>query len=115
MSFSFLSFLAIIVVLAVYDQKPSPNLKRGLKLNTIISILATASKSSLIFVVSGATGQLKLIWFWTGKRNLKSLQTFDEARRGPLGSMSVLLSLAPEKGTWVDHTWGCDHHPRTGI
>ncbi|ODM19713.1 hypothetical protein SI65_04699 [Aspergillus cristatus] len=97
LSFSFLSFLAIVIVLAVYDQKPSPSLKWGLKLNTIISILATACKSSLIFVVSEAIGQLKWIWFWTGKRNLKTLQTFDEASRGPLGSVSVLFSR-PQKG-----------------
>lgn len=97
LSFSFLSFLAIVIVLAVYDQKPSPSLKWGLKLNTIISILATACKSSMIFVVSEAIGQLKWIWFWTGKRNLRTLQTFDEASRGPLGSVSVIFSL-PQKG-----------------
>ncbi|OJJ78426.1 DUF3176 domain-containing protein [Aspergillus glaucus CBS 516.65] len=97
LTFSFFSFLAIVVVLAVYDEKPSPSLKWGLKLNTIISILATACKSSLIFVVSEAMGQLKWIWFWTGKRKLKSLQTIDEASRGPLGSVSVLFSR-PRKG-----------------
>lgn len=97
LSFSFLSFLAIVIVLAVYDEKPSPSLKWGLKLNTIISILATACKSSLIFVVSEAMGQLKWIWFWTGKRKLKGLQTIDEASRGPLGSVSVLFSR-PQKG-----------------
>lgn len=101
MSFSFLSFLAIVIVLAVYDQKPSPSLKWGLKLNTIISILAIASKSSLMFVVSETIGQLKWIWFRTGKRRLKSLQTFDEASRGPLGSFSVLFTHPGRKSGLV--------------
>ena len=101
MSFSFLSFLAIVIVLAVYDQKPSPSLKWGLKLNTIISILAIASKSSLMFVVSETIGQLKWIWFRTGKRRLKSLQTFDEASRGPLGSFSVLFTRPGRKSRLV--------------
>lgn len=101
MSFSFLSFLAIVIVLAVYDQKPSPSLKWGLKLNTIISILAIASKSSLMFVVSETIGQLKWIWFRTGKRRLKSLQTFDEASRGPLGSFSVLFTRPGRKSGLV--------------
>lgn len=97
MVFSFFAFLAIIVVLAVYDHRPVPDFKYGLKLNTIISILAIASKSSLIFVVSASIGQLKWIWFQTGKRRLKSLQAFDEASRGPLGSISVLFSR-PKRG-----------------
>lgn len=97
MVFSFFAFLAIIVVLAVYDHKPVPDFKYGLKLNTIISILAIASKSSLIFVVSASIGQLKWVWFQTGKRRLKSLQAFDEASRGPLGSISVLFSR-PKRG-----------------
>ena len=97
MSFSFLAFLVIVIVLAVYDQKPSPSLKWGLKLNTVISILAIASKSSLMFVVSEAIGQLKWIWFRTGKRRLKSLQSFDEASRGPLGSFSLLFTRPNRK------------------
>lgn len=101
MSFSFLSFLVIVIVLAIYDQKPSPSLKWGLKLNTVISILAIASKSSLMFVVSESIGQLKWIWFRTGKRRLKSLQSFDEASRGPLGSFSLLFTRPNRKSGLV--------------
>ncbi|KAJ5153921.1 uncharacterized protein N7500_009360 [Penicillium coprophilum] len=52
--FSLACFIAIIAVLWAYDQKSTPTMWQGLTLNTIVSILATASKSSLIFVVGDA-------------------------------------------------------------
>lgn len=61
--FSFACFIAIVVTLLVYNNKPSPNLPQGVTLNAIISILATKSKASLAFVASESIGQLKWTWF----------------------------------------------------
>lgn len=49
--FSVACFIAIFVILHVYDGKTTPKLSHGLTLNTIISVLSTASKSSLTFAV----------------------------------------------------------------
>ncbi|KAJ5570225.1 uncharacterized protein N7459_009655 [Penicillium hispanicum] len=91
MAFSVASFLAIIIILSVYDQKPSPNLSHGLTLNTIVSLLATASRSSLLFAVAAAVGQLKWIWFERRERPVSDMQSFDDATRGPMGSFILLL------------------------
>jgi hypothetical protein len=89
--FSILAFAAIGGVLRGYEGKPFPNLAHGLTLNTIVSVLATASKSALIFVVAGSIGQLKWLWFREKNRSLSDIQTFDDASRGPMGSLTILI------------------------
>ncbi|KAJ5605695.1 hypothetical protein N7510_008476 [Penicillium lagena] len=91
MTFSVASFMAIIIILRICDQKPSPNLSYGLTLNTIVSLLAAASRSSLLFVVAAAVGQLKWIWFQRRERPVSDMQAFDDATRGPMGSLILLL------------------------
>lgn len=54
MIFTLGCFLAICSVLLAYDKKEWPDMAYGLSLNAIISILATASKSSLIHVAGEA-------------------------------------------------------------
>ncbi|KAL4860792.1 hypothetical protein BDV12DRAFT_181109 [Aspergillus spectabilis] len=46
-----------------YNGKPSPELPYGVTLNVMLSVLASDTKSSLIFVTSTAIGQLKRIWY----------------------------------------------------
>lgn len=91
MAFSFASLIAIIIILRIYDQQPSPNLSYGLTLNTIISLLATASRSSLLFAVAAAVGQLKWIWFQRREQPIADMQSFDDATRGPMGSLTLLF------------------------
>ncbi|KAJ5377132.1 uncharacterized protein N7496_004541 [Penicillium cataractarum] len=92
MIFSLGCLVAICSVLLAYDNKTRPDMKYGLSLNAIISTLATASKSSLVFVVGEAIGQLKWIWLQTpSNRQLLDVQTFDSASRGPLGSLVLLF------------------------
>ena len=103
-SFSLAGFIAIVAVLSSFDDKQSPQLAYGLTLNTIVSILATACKSSLLFLVAESIGQLKWVWFFqrekdATKKPLQDIQSFDGASRGPLGSLTILfehkgLSLA---------------------
>ncbi|KAE8349839.1 hypothetical protein BDV28DRAFT_52780 [Aspergillus coremiiformis] len=93
--FSILCFIAILVILFIYDGRASPALPHGIRLNTVVSVLATGSKSVLIFIVSAAIGQLK--WIWFRKRNqLFDIQLFDDASRGPWGSLILLF----KRRTW---------------
>lgn len=94
--FSLSCFIAIIAVLSSFGGKQSPELSYGLRLNTIVSILATACKSSLLFLVAESIGQLKWVWFFQGredarKRPLHDIQSFDGASRGPLGSLMIIV------------------------
>lgn len=88
--FSTLCFTATITTLAFYNGKSEPNMPKGITLNAIVSILASGTKSSLIFVTSQSIGQLKWIWF-RRKRKLLDLQKFDDASRGSWGSFIILL------------------------
>lgn len=88
--FSLACFVSILGVLVAYNQRPAPSLSYGLTLNAIISILATASKSSLIFAIAECVGQLKWVWFYKRRTQLDSMQLFDSASRGPLGSFMVI-------------------------
>jgi hypothetical protein len=92
MIFSLTCFTCIIAALIVCDEKPMPRFPYGLTLNAIISLLATAFKSALIFVVAECIGQLKWLWFYGSdrKKKLDDMQLFDDASRSPMGSMSVI-------------------------
>lgn len=91
--FSASCFIAICVILKVYDGKVRPEMAYGVTLNAIISALATGCKSSLILVIGEAICQLKWQWFQNPKRReLSDMQTFDAASRGPLGSILLVIS-----------------------
>lgn len=102
MAFSVACFVAIFGVLLGYNQKAMPSFPKGLTLNTIVSILATGAKSSLLCVVGTSIGQLKWIWFQGEKKHpLYDLQSFDDASRGPWGSVMVLLRSSHKRGSFV--------------
>lgn len=93
LTFSAACLIAIIVVLRVYDSKTIPEIPFGLTLNAIVSILAAGSKSSLLLAVAGAISQLKWNWFTTQRRKLEDIQEFDDASRGPGGSLTLLFTI----------------------
>ncbi|KAL3488563.1 hypothetical protein BJX62DRAFT_239916 [Aspergillus germanicus] len=66
-------FVAIICILATFNNNPPPGFAYGFTLNALISLLGTVSKSSLVYIVGECISQLK----WNC--------------RGPLGSTLVLL------------------------
>lgn len=94
LAFSTSCFIAIIVVLWVYDGKVRPEMGHNLNLNTIISVLATGCKSALVLVIGEAISQLKWLWFQDPGQDqgqLVGIQRFDAASRGPLGSLMIII------------------------
>jgi hypothetical protein len=89
-TFSIGCLVAITAVVGAYDGKRIPQLASGLTLNTIISVLSTVARSSLVFVVSAAVGQLKRCWLKRSARQVRDIQAMDEASRGPLGAIGVI-------------------------
>ncbi|KAI0536019.1 hypothetical protein GGR58DRAFT_528840 [Xylaria digitata] len=90
-------FALTLVLLKIYDQRPPPQFIYGITLNALISILTTFSKSALLVVVAGAISQLKWRWFQnTNGKSLLDTQLFDDASRGPWGSVVILAT---------PHTW----------
>ncbi|KAJ6127651.1 hypothetical protein N7523_003263 [Penicillium sp. IBT 18751x] len=94
LAFSIACFIAIVIVLLVYDGKRQPDMAHGLTLNTIVSVLATGCKSALVLVISESISQLKWPWFQTPRQSqnqLVTIQRFDAASRGPLGSLMIII------------------------
>jgi cellulose synthase/poly-beta-1,6-N-acetylglucosamine synthase-like glycosyltransferase len=91
--FSSLCFVLTLVLLKVFDQKPLPQFAYGITLNAIISILTAFSKSALLVAVAGAISQLKWRWYQNTKgRSVLDTQLFDDASRGPWGSLILLVT-----------------------
>ena len=81
-------------ILAVWDQRPLDEWHHSLTLNSILAILSAISKSALLVPVSSGISQLK----WSrlsDRRSLIDLQRFDEASRGPLGSIWLIWRGGP--------------------
>lgn len=78
------SFIALVVVLAVYNGRPIFDSK-NVTLNAIISVLSVAMKSSLTFAVAELIGQWKWLLFSQNARPLMDFDRIDMASRGPLG------------------------------
>jgi hypothetical protein len=89
-TFTIISFLAMVIVLRVFDGRPIPDIPLGISLNTIASLLGAIVKTTLLLVVTASLSQMKWLWFHQRPRRLQDLQMFDEASRGPYGSLAML-------------------------
>lgn len=104
--------IAIVVILALYNNKEQPQWTDGdtLNLSTLVAVLATIFRSLLAGIIEASRlhqdhqtmeaftktekviGQLKWAWY-NYTRPLSHLKVFDEATRGPLGSAKFLSSI----------------------
>lgn len=73
LGFSIACLVSIYSILIAYNGEQRPDFIYKISLNTIISVLATACKSSLVFVVGAGLSQLKWLWF-QNRRQLSSIQ-----------------------------------------
>lgn len=94
---------AIVIILAIHDRQPFSSWTFYLSLNTVVSILATISKATVLLGVTAAISQDKWNTFKAGPRPLKLFQDIDQASRGGMGSLRAIwnsdigysLSLSP--------------------
>lgn len=89
-SLSLALFGAVIVVLKVFDGHALPQLPAGITINTMVSLIGALSKTALLLVASATMSQLKWLWVHKSPRKLRDLQAFDEASRGPWGSLILM-------------------------
>jgi hypothetical protein len=85
-------FIAIIVILAHYDNTPLSTLPLDLTINTIVALLATLCRATLIIAISEGLSQLKWNTFALKQRALRDLEVFDQASRGPWGSIRMVVA-----------------------
>lgn len=86
-------FIALVVTLQQYDNKGLPDWPMGLTLNTLVAFLATMCRSVIIIPIAEGLSQLKWNWFASKKRPVKDLYIFDQASRGPWGSVRLIFRM----------------------
>ncbi|EFY91793.1 hypothetical protein MAC_02078 [Metarhizium acridum CQMa 102] len=75
------------------DNKPLSAWNSIISLNAAISILTTAYGAALMHGVGNFIGQIKWLRFKEGVNKLEKLERFDEASRGPWGSVMFLATV----------------------
>ena len=99
------------VLLGQYDDQQLPNWPLGLTLNTVAALLATICRSAMVIPIAEGISQLKWNWFVAGQRPIRDLYLFDQASRGPWGSLLLITKARGRQGCslpWVRHT--CANH-----
>jgi hypothetical protein len=81
---------AIVLLLLFVDDKPLPKLPLSITVNTYVSFFATISKASMLVAIGESISQLKWLWF-RHPRTLQDIQTFDDASRGPMGALRLIV------------------------
>jgi hypothetical protein len=83
--------VSLVIVLNQYNNQPLPEWPLGLTLNTAVALITTVLRSVTVVVICEAISQLKWNRFVTQERRLSDLQVFDQASRGPWGSLLMVL------------------------
>lgn len=84
------ALVGIVTLVAFYRDRPLKEWTLNIRLATLVAALSQIAQSSLLVSVASCIGQLKWNWF-RKKRPASDLDTFEEASRGPNGSLRLLL------------------------
>ncbi|KAM7212003.1 Protein of unknown function (DUF3176) domain containing protein [Rhypophila decipiens] len=90
--FALASLFAIVGTAFPHQGLPLPRWPFDLSINTLVSVYMVVMKSAILLVVADGLGQMKWSWFRRA-RPLSHLEIFDEASRGPWGSLQLLWSI----------------------
>lgn len=87
---SVVAFIALVVFLNAYNGKPLPKWPSGITSNAVVALLSTISRTAFVIPVAEGLSQCKWNWFKLKARPLTDFDLFDQASRGPWGSLSLL-------------------------
>ncbi|KAM0814578.1 hypothetical protein AB5N19_00368 [Seiridium cardinale] len=87
------SMVTGIAVLRSQNEKTLESWTFVLSLNTLVSILGVIARTTLAFAIGSCIGQQKWNWFRGRQDQLVAFEKFDEASRGPWGSVKLLYWL----------------------
>ena len=91
--FSISCMAAVVAILAIIQDKPLDHWRFPIQPNSMVSIFSTLSNFALLLGVREGLSQLKWIYFQKKRHRLFDLQIFDDASRGPIGSLRLLWML----------------------
>ncbi|KAF2473899.1 uncharacterized protein BDR25DRAFT_386823 [Lindgomyces ingoldianus] len=90
---SFGCMAAVVTILARMQSQPLSHWTFLISLNATIATFITAAKSMALLVLAACIAQSKWILFKSSARKLRELDLFEDASRGPLGSLMLLLHV----------------------
>lgn len=95
---SIVSVALLVGFLTYVDGKEYASWERSVSPNTVVSVISTVAKATMLVPVSSCLSQLK----WTTYRNptpLYHMQVLDQASRGPVGALESLWTVTPGLAT----------------
>ncbi|KLU85043.1 hypothetical protein MAPG_04075 [Magnaporthiopsis poae ATCC 64411] len=87
---SLLCMAGIVIILARMNGRPLTNWTFFLSLPATIAVFSTAAKSLAAVAIGASISQSKWLHFRAGPRPLGDLDRFEEASRGPMGSLKLV-------------------------
>lgn len=88
---------AVIGLLAYEDGKRLDQQGFRITANAVVSFIVTLAKSSFLLGITEAISQLRSLHFYDKSHKLSDLKIFDEASRGPLGSLKLVFARHKSK------------------
>lgn len=82
-----------VILLARLNGRALHEWQLFVSINTVISILAAISRTTLAFSVASCLGQAKWNWFKREPDNIMAFERFEDASRGPLGGLRLLVRV----------------------
>lgn len=87
---SLLLLVCIVIILAVYQNKPRPDLSGGITLNALIAVIIKVGLMLLVVPLAAAVGQ----WKWLRVREARTLTEFaaiSDAAQNPWACITLLV------------------------
>lgn len=98
LAWALLCLASVIVVLAFISGKSVSSWRMPIGPNALVGVFSTLSKAALMTVIPACISQLKWIHFSQSPRRLIDMQAYDDASRGPFGSLLFLHGLILRRG-----------------
>jgi hypothetical protein len=90
---SAVSMILIIALLIKVQNTPLQDWTLPIQPNSLIAVLTTISKTTMMVPIASCLGQLKWHYFSRQAHHLDHLQLFDDATRGPWGAFTILRRI----------------------
>jgi hypothetical protein len=85
------AIFTIMILLSGFRNQPTEQWKSRIQMNAMIAALAQTAQTALLVPIASSIGQLKWIWFQQKPRSTIDLERYDQASRGPEGSIKLLF------------------------
>lgn len=86
------ALVAVAITVQKYEGMPQPRWRYSITVNTLIAVYTVIITAAMVKILSSGLSQLKWLWY-RKQRSLGDMEYWDQATRGPWGSMLLLWRL----------------------